>query len=211
METLNVEKANEVCWRIARQTAERMSPVSMDDISQVVWLWIVEHQLEILSWEEDKWIGRLLWHGFRQAYAYARRERAKIYGYEPQDEYFYRVGTLRKILPLYYGEAAEEMEVYLPDRDAAADIERGLTMVDVYTSSLLYQIFIEDDSEAQTAALAASWGVTLPAAQKKVQRALRALQDALGGPDPYYEGAGSRQAVSNARARAQTGRDYDTR
>lgn len=208
METLDVEKANKVCWSIARRASERFPPVSMDDISQVVWLWIVEHQLEILSWEEEKWLGRLYWHGYRQAYAYARRERAKIYGYEPQDEYFYRASTLRKLLPLYYGEAAEELELAIPDRDVAMDIERGLTMVDVSTSTLLFQIFSEDDAVARTAALAASWDITEAAAQKKVQRALRGLQEALGGPDPYYEGPGSRQAVSNARAQAETRRSY---
>jgi hypothetical protein len=207
MEALDVEQANKICWNIAARVSGRLPEVSADDISQTIWLWIVEHQAQILDWPDEEWVRRLYWRGYRLAWAYARKERARIVGYEIPDEYFYRLGTLRKLLPLYYAEADEE-EMFVPDRDAAADIERALTMVDVYTSSLLFQVFSGDDAEGQTAALAVAWGTTEGGARMKVQRALRALQDALGGPDPYREGTGEREVLSNARARVITGRQY---
>lgn len=209
MQELDVAEANEICWNVARRVAARFTHSTAEDLSQEIWLWIAGHQDEILAWPDEYRVQRLYRQGYHVARAYATRERAVCTGYEPQDEYFYRIGALRKILPLFYGEAHDE--IYVPDRDAVLDLERAFTKIDLASAVLLREVFGEDDAEGRTKALAVVWEISEDAARMKVQRALKALQEALGGPDPYYKPPARRPVLSNAQARALIGRQYGTR
>lgn len=208
METLDVEKANQVCWNVARHVQDTYPDSTLDDLSQQLWLWIVENQAEVLAWDGDEWTARLYRRGFRVCYALARRDRAAAFGYEPQDEYFYSLGALRRLLPLYFEERGpeEDGEFYVPDRDVAVDFEGAFTQLDGATAALLQYVYYGDDPEARTRALAATEACSLEAAQKRVSRALQRLRTALGGPNPYDHPG--RAVLSNAQAAAITRRQY---
>lgn len=206
METLDVEKANGAAWNIARKVGEKYPDSTVDDLSQEVWLWIVENQAEILTWEEEDWVRRLYRRGYRVANAAARRDRARYLGYEPRDEYFYSLTSLRKWLPFYYADGLDPEDQIMLDRDFKLDLDLALPDLDGETCALLRFVYDGDDPEGRTAALAASEGIEVGSARKRVQRALGRLREALGGPSPYeHEG---RQAMSNAKALTMTGRDY---
>jgi DNA-directed RNA polymerase specialized sigma24 family protein len=208
MMELDVEKITHIARRAALSVTKLFPDSTVDDLSQEIWLWVMAHTHKLEEWGEE-WEGKLWKTAFREALAVARRERAAIAGYEPRDEYFYRIGTLRKILPLFYGEAYDE--IIVPDRDAVLDLERAFTKIDVQAAALLYEVFGQDDAEGRTKALAAAWEVSDDAARQKVQRALKKLQEALGGPDPYYDPPERRVVISNAYAMAITGRQYGAR
>jgi DNA-directed RNA polymerase specialized sigma24 family protein len=205
---LNTEEINQVARNVARNVVEDYPDSLADDLSQEVWLWAMSHMDALINWGVG-WKPRFYRSAYRVAYAYARKDRAAAIGYEARDEYFYRVGQLRRMLPLYFAQAWLDLdaELILPDRDAKLDLEAGLAALDPETYQLLVHIYDQDDPEARTQALAASLGVSYEAADKRVYRAVKRLQAALGGPSPHDEWTG-RKAMTNAQAVSITRRQY---
>lgn len=203
-EEYNVPEINRVAATIARKVCEQFPETQPDDIAQEVWEWTINHLEWLKRWGEG-WIPKLYTSGYRIAYSYARRDRAARLGYEPRDEYFYSPGQLRKLLPLFFEE--RPIEPIIPDRDIVLDLQRGLGDLDPESYALLRLIYKGDLVEERMAALAASWGISPEAADKRVYRALKRLQKALGGPNPHDDWHG-RTAISNAQAAAITRRQY---
>lgn len=216
---LDIEEIDRICGIIGRRVHSRFPGTPAEDLSQEVWVWVAQHEEEVLEWTSERQEGlpdttgstaRLYRRGFRVATAYARREKAAATGYEPHDEFWYSIGMLRRVLPLWFEERLPESpdKLIIPDRDIVLDLNVAFPQLSPEQSSVLRAMFEGDPEERRTYDdIADYWRVTSQSAEKKVQRALGALQELLGGPNPYEHPG--RKAISNATARAITAQSFE--
>lgn len=180
------------------------------DIAQAAW----ERALERSEWFakqlEQGHVGlireelrRAAWRACKDEERYQRTKRAVANGYDADDEQFYTLGLLRALLPAFFdGGVAEEPPKTRGGRGGSLKSERGdyLTMmVDIgagmekiapHERRSLEQWFSlpqGDDSSGRSyrSQFASSQGMTLAAMEQRVTRALRSLQKALGGDNPW--------------------------
>lgn len=69
--------------------------VEVEDVAQTMWLWVMDHQLQVEGLPPYTLKRRLKDVGL----AYARKEKATRSGYHPEDEYTYSQPVLVKLLP----------------------------------------------------------------------------------------------------------------
>lgn len=140
-------------------------------------------------------------------------------GYQVEDVYFYPRGLLRELLP-YLGDqasftalAAKGERVGRSNKPAHESGDAQAMMVDLHTAwdklkqeqrDYLWPAYVEPCSDEPFKTLGERLGITEQAAYMRVDRALGALQQHLGGPRPVER----RKAMSNAAAQSQTRSDY---
>jgi len=212
--------------------------VSYADLAQEGFIWALNHRGTIRSRLEDGKRGqyRLIAQLAGHMQKVARQEKASKAGYSPDDEVFYSQGLLEMALPAVWDESymlrppmeGERIVTGRSTADPAAGNDWLATTVDVRraweNADLTSQ---QRDAMAlryhpafrlTVAAVADAMGTAKSTASDRLNGALRALQDELGGPRPEGcswdcecrpEPVGSRRAMSNASARAMTDREYD--
>lgn len=179
--------------RVAAESRRRYPFVDRDDVQQELALWMITHEDLVRKWREHEWGG--LWKSLINcARAYCEREKAYVHGYEPEDVFFYSLGHLQMLLPQVF----EEDWGYPTSSEVIG--QRGLG--DPATGGDLMTMVVDvrralkglDDASVALLQLAAEYGfdydmmsVNGNAVKVKVYRALRRLQDRLGGPNPYRE------------------------
>lgn len=193
------------------------------DLIQEAWVWVLDRPkklAEIMAEEEEsertRRLRNVLCNHLDQV---ARREKAHALGYEPADEFFYPLGALRDLLPGCYGHvdwtsfSVNDLEIR-PTGDPAeggnrvaelSDISQALGRLAKDDQRLLFLRFGAGDTIAD---IATEFSVEEGAANMRVDRALRRLQQEMGGPAPrsdQREYTGSRRVISNAHAQAITG------
>src|SRR5258707_6804938 len=70
--------------------------VDVDDVTQELWVWVLANQDKAESLAEKGWLARRL---RTVGERYGRRQKAARSGYSPEDECFYTLGQLLRILP----------------------------------------------------------------------------------------------------------------
>lgn len=146
--------------------------VGADDLRQELWLWVCSHPDMALALAEKGWLTRRL---RTVGERYARRQKAAKLGYSPQDEVFYSVSRIRRMLPEALDpEATPPVETYRENGlygewvTALADVRRALQLVkEQHRRALLAWYRGERGDEAED-----------------VVAALFAVQHQLGGSRP---------------------------
>lgn len=215
---LDVEAMYDLAGRASRAVVKRLQGSSQEDLEQDGIEWMLANEERIKNWHDTcetdtMFQGKLFKSVYHHMLEVAQKEKAERTGYLPQDNFYYSVGMIRKLLPLYYMDKiasitpgmAEELD--LPDRDIYLDFDRALRIVRDDIRTVLYQWFGEDrDLEELYCELQDVYNVSNEGARKKVYRVVKQLQEALGGEQPaQFEG---RKSVSNAAARAITARAW---
>lgn len=212
---------------VARSAARRFTMVDWEDIAQELRLWWVKNHARIGRYlvedaeHQDAKPGtkKLMRALSLEASGYCQVEKARHLGYRVEDLFFYTTGALRELLTM-----ALDYECWLQlgqrsvedgsPRVAASpaegnnlvavlsDVRRGLDLVSDADRDLLVALYRDAMSEAELAERA---GLTVEAINKRHDRALMRLRDALGGErPPMHEGPGARRVIGNAAARAMT-------
>lgn len=193
------------------------------DLVQEAWVWALEHPkklAEIVAEEEEANRTRRLRNQLVSHLGkVARAIKAQACGYEPDDEFFYTLPALRDLLPGCYGHvdwtsfAVNDLEIR-PAGDPAeggnrvaelSDVNVALGRLSKEDQRLLFLRYGVGDSEAD---IAGGLSIEQGAAHMRLERALKRLQDELGGPPPRRdqpEYTGSRRVMTNAHAQAITG------
>ena len=203
----------------AARYANRYRMVERDDIAQELRLWWITHQRVVNRYLEEEKTAFLARALNRAAERYCRDVRAQSVGYSPADEFFYNAGQLRELLPLIWkpelviqdqqpdeggkirsGKPANEGNNLLA---MVSDVARGFVQLEWDQRNLLE---IQFGLGFTNKDMAGFFDTTEPAIKMRVQRALDALVQILGGKSPYddFDGPGSRHAMSNAHAQAIT-------
>jgi len=192
---------------------------------QEAWVWALERpqKLNALLDEDDeqertrKLRNALCNHLDRVA----RKEKAAILGYEPEDEYFYSLGQLRELLPQVYGEKADWVSFSASDNevkptsDPAEGGNRVASLVDVgealgrLSQQDQWCLYLRYGTGASELDIAENHlQVEQGAAHMRIERALKRLRQELGGSPPRYDAPeyiGSRRVMTAPHAQAITG------
>lgn len=208
---------------IARGVARRYPHTDWEDVAQEMRLWWVstnrvDGYLDEDTEEDKEGTKKLMRSLTRVGRGVCEQDKASATGYHVGDLYWYSQGLLRELLPLYFqadpttlAEPAPEggVRVKRPLNEgnnlpaALADLSRGLASLSAASRELLVSIYRDGATEAE---LAIEAGISVEGMNKRHDRALAALRDRLGGEPPiFYDGPGSRRAISNANAQAMTG------
>lgn len=228
----------------AARSAKRRYPTSdVDDLQQVALMWCVEHPRKLNAYltDGDSRRGvRMLTASMRNAAKkYARDERAQDFGYFLEDEAWYSKRMLKgdgnKPGLLHYVFEKENWRKPPPSDGAGrgkgdpaegggwltmmVDLDRAIGALDNDSRVLLVEHYMFGQSYEQIGRRIDRSKATVA---KHVDRAVRKIQDYLGGPrpsdDPAEEGAtydfetyyvGMRHAISNAHARAITSNQWE--
>lgn len=187
----------------AQRLHRRFPMCEHQDLVQEMYVWWYSHPRIVKGYLDDEDNGghKKLSASLRNAaLAWCQKEKARTSGYEVDDLYFYSVGSLRELLPAVYDPAAWErlgkQDLSKPlvsgggetdglDHIAAmADVSRAVQQMPAEQRGLIEATFRDDVSAEQ---LAARLDTSVEAARMRVQRALRRLQDELGGQRPHLE------------------------
>jgi len=205
--------------QIATETRRQFPMVDRDDIVQELWVWALSHKDKIDGWLDDGKRGeRSLAKALRRrARAYATVEKAARVGYDATDNYYYSTGLLRELIPQALDrESWVEPGVHTdtgklsrttPPSEGGnrvamlADVRASMETGSSTDKELLWTHFglsLDEDEHALTL------GITVEALRTRLHRAVVRLQRRLGGPKPDGLYVGTRRAISNAQAIAQT-------
>ncbi len=190
--------------------------VETGDVINHLWVWMLEHpekMQEFCDESNETLAGFVL---MVEAKRYCKQEKAGRAGYSTQDEYYYTVPVLRELMADVFDHEGWALQSVSSDgqpkakADPRMSNERLVMLADVAQSlqSLpqrhynvlvwVYKYGYDDEL------LGRELDCTPEAAQKRTERALVALQRALGGIDPFREYTGARKARSNAACVAET-------
>jgi hypothetical protein len=205
------QEIQDTIQRVASSLKKQFHQVEREDIVQELWV-------KYLSTNTDHMNRKMLWSTLRRAgTAFCTLEKAAITGYDPDDLYFYSTGQLRELLPVVMdreswtqtgvvadlGKITSTGDPALGNNRLAmiCDVRSALEACSETDKRLLWTAFglRVDDTE-----YAMSLGITEDALRMRVVRALRRLQQRLGGPRPDIGSYGRRRALSNAQAQAIT-------
>ena len=196
--------------RAARTVSRRFTDVSRDDIGQEIWAWALAEgsrlETEGLSASPDSddyraAVKRLRLDLRRAGERYARKERAAIRGYSPDDEAFYSERALVEVLlPALFAAGLAESPPRTSERSgrhartdgaeygtwlvSLLDVQSGLERIKEEHRWILWKRFGEsvDRTDAE---LAEELGITVDQLRSRVRWAVGRLQYQLGGPSPY--------------------------
>ena len=207
-EVLWLDEATDVASQVARVVHRKYSVYfDVSDLRQELLVWVWRRQDKVKGWldhdqnPEDyrggiRQLGKTL---TRQADKYCRRIKAQKLGYEIRDEQYYDSITLSELLPFAWGEVVDTKRVDNGEKVSGAgnpaeggnyviqlfDVRRALSKLDEMDRDVLELKF---DQGFTFAEIAETLEVSDTTAHRKVDSAIRRLQNKLGGPNPFAKG-----------------------
>ena len=203
--------------------------VPTDDLWSEGYLWVVANPgkvREYLTFDPPREGERMLYSALRNRLRhFARREKAAIAGYRPQDEFFYTPTQIREeLLPALFDREAWANPPTPPDGGGGgrtpaherggwmaslADVADAYRKLDRETRDMLRMRFADDLPQTRIAEIL---GLSDMDITRGIERAVNRIHAELGGDRPEYERdeiVGLRRSMSNASAQAITGSTYD--
>lgn len=207
MELVTLELAQEVAVVTARKVHKKyVTYFDVADVTQELMLWVVTHNNKIEEWlghEVDseefkvgvKKLGKTL---TRQADKYCRKIKAQKVGYELRDEQFYSPTNIAEMLPFAWKDVVETRDATKPRVSGSTnpaeggdymvkmfDIRRALLKLNEYDRDVLELKFAQNLTYRE---LAEELEVSESTAHRKVDNAIRHVNNFLGGSNPYGKG-----------------------
>ena len=165
--------------------------------------WITEQLVEATDAEKRKHAeSRIAWQMIRAAERYARREKATKSGYQVNDEVYYQGYTLGQLLPFVIasvvdGTVIEQIQDMIQDGQprgssspsegggllaSLIDIKIGFTKLEVEDQTILRIRYLDNFTLQQ---IANQYGCSVSTADRRVDSAMRKIQNELGGVNPF--------------------------
>jgi len=196
-----IERYDNLVSHIAYQFSRKYNMLDVQDIRQELWVWFLEHPNKVKSWEkmDDKESVKLIARSLRNcAKDYCQKEKAKIAGYNVEDNYYYDKQVLEFILPaVLRGDTTSpsmlELGFSATKKVASeggnwfammADVDKALKKLNEEQFNIVYLRF-GDGSDNGT--LAKELSISEDAARMRVNRAMNSLLNILGGARPRKE------------------------
>jgi RNA polymerase sigma factor (sigma-70 family) len=200
-----LQESREIAVTVARKVHRRYHTYfDMQDVTQELMVWVLRRQDKIKEWldhpkESDEYkmgvrkLGKTL---TRNADKYCRRMKAQKLGYEVRDEQYYSPISLSELLPFVWSDVVETRDASKPKVSGGGnpaeggnyviqlfDIRRALKKLDPQDKLVLQMKFFEQLNYQE---IAQTFGVSDSTAHRKVDGALRRLNNHLGGQTPFH-------------------------
>ena len=180
----------ELASTIAKSFASKWKLVDVNDLEGHLFLWLVEHEADLIRFRDDGNDGRLYVSLRREASRYCVKETKQVANVDEMDNNnFYNIDMVYRALPFLfeYDTVAAEMSNDVTGLGHAImtdinSVYHGLPSDVKQILSLRYRdgLTFQQISEA--------YDITLSAAEKRVERAVHRLYNALSGtPVQWYE------------------------
>jgi RNA polymerase sigma factor (sigma-70 family) len=175
--------------------------VQLDDITQELWLWFVEHPNKVKEWynlEDQKVSIKLFARALHNAASkYCQYEKARTSGYEISDIFYYKRDIVEELLPgVISGNLIEPENINDLNSGRAAktpsegnnllamqvDISSAYGRIKPEQQNILKQWYLSNRNSKD---LAKELGTNEKTARMRVLRAIDAIIKKLGGPAPY--------------------------
>jgi RNA polymerase sigma factor (sigma-70 family) len=199
-----LEESREIAVTVARKVHRRYHTYfDMQDVTQELMVWVLKRQDKIKEWldhphESDEYkmgVRKLAKTLTRNADKYCRKLKAQKLGYEVRDEQYYSPISLSELLPFVWSDVVETRDASKPKVSGGGnpaeggnyviqlfDIRRALKKLDPQDKLVLQMKFFEQLNYQE---IAQTFGVSDSTAHRKVDGALRRLNNHLGGQTPF--------------------------
>jgi len=199
-----LDESREIAVTVARKVHRRYHTYfDVQDVTQELMVWVLKRQDKIKEWldhplESDEYkmgvrkLGKTL---TRNADKYCRRLKAQKLGYEVRDEQYYSPISLSELLPFVWSDVVETRDASKPKVSGGGnpaeggnyviqlfDIRAALRKLDPQDKLVLQMKFFEQLNYQE---IAQTFGVSDSTAHRKVDGALRRLNNHLGGQTPF--------------------------
>lgn len=197
--------------------------IEYDDLVSIGYTWIAKHKDKVLEWSDKeqhpagwKALGLSMLRYMNREIA---KERAKRTGSSTQDAFYYTPGIIAEVLPDIW-DADDRMPSQAGDkpdtrrgrsqpnegmnREAVlADVSQAVSRLAVEERNLLQARFYSNLTVAEIARL---YGISDDTVTRRVNNAIRTVNDLLGGESPWKR---RRKSRSSAAAIAETRTQWD--
>lgn len=195
------ERYDNLVSYIAYEFSRKYKMLDVQDIRQELWVWFLEHPNKVKSWEkiDDKESVKLVARSLRNcAKDYCQKEKARIAGYNVEDNYYYDKQVLEFILPaVLRGDATSPSLLdlgFTATKKVASeggnwfamvsDVDKALSKLNEEQFNIIYLRFGDGSNNAT---LAQELSISEDAARMRVNRAMNSLLNLLGGSRPRKE------------------------
>jgi RNA polymerase sigma factor (sigma-70 family) len=178
--------------------------IDRQDISQELWLWFATRPNKLRDWydnfeskDRDKLVAKSLRNA---ALKFCTKEKAKSAGYEVTDNFYYQPQIIEEFLPYILNDSymlpigVNDVN-YKPDRNSVAesntwlavraDISEAFETVEERHQNVLRLRYNSINTTLEQ--VGSELNISPDAARKRVDRAIQAMIDELGGKRPYTE------------------------
>ena len=191
--------------KIANEFGKRYRMVEPRDISQELWVWFMTHPNKTKEWlliDNQKEATKMFAKSLRNAaLGYCIKEKARIEGYSPEDNFFYSKDFIKDLLPAVLSNDPKRIQQVLDSgakttKDLSesgdwlafsADVRKAYSKLSDKEQRLVFLFYAEEvkgrDLHVQTESSRPSARADMMAAN----RALNKMVKLLGGFKPYYE------------------------
>ncbi len=199
-----VDEYNLLVSTLAMEYSRKYSIIETADIRQILWMWFVTHPNKYTEWsklpskDKEKLIAKSLRNA---ALKYCEQEKARKFGYDMVDLYYYDSSVVEAFLPSIL---ADSYEIPTKIKDLnfqfgksgevtdgnnwlvlRSDIEKAFNQLAEAKQNILRLRFTTDNSEWSE--LAKELNTSADGARKRVERAVNSLIRNLGGWRTYND------------------------
>lgn len=199
-----VDEYNLLVSTLAMEYSRKYSIIETADIRQILWMWFVTHPNKYTEWsklppkDKEKLIAKSLRNA---ALKYCEQEKARKFGYDMVDLYYYDSSVVEAFLPSIL---ADSYEIPTKIKDLnfqfgksgevtdgnnwlvlRSDIEKAFNQLAEAKQNILRLRFTTDNSEWSE--LAKELNTSADGARKRVERAINSLIRNLGGWRTYAD------------------------
>jgi DNA-directed RNA polymerase specialized sigma24 family protein len=185
--------------------------VEASDIRQELWVWFLSHPNKVKAWEsiDEKQSIKLIARSLKNAAKdFCQKEKAKRVGYHVEDNYYYDRQVLEILLPaVLRGDSTAPSMVdlgFTSTRKVASeggnwfammsDIDKAMKKLPDEQFNIIYLRFGDG---VDNSGVASELGISDDAARMRINRAMNALLNLLGGKRPRRERDYTEDEVTN--------------
>lgn len=201
----HVNQFSQLVHKIGNEFSNRYRMVDRQDIYQEVWLWFITHPNKFASWyqmENQKEATKLFARSLRNAaLAFCIREKARIEGYSPDDNFYYSKDFIKELLPAVLSDDVKRIQKTLDSGSKtakdlsesgdwmafAADIRQAFSKLSDQDQRLVYLFYAEEITGSELHVQTNSDRPSVRADMMAANRALGKMVKFLGGYKPFED------------------------
>ena len=200
-----INEFSPIVHRVANEYARKYRMVGRDDICQELWVWFMVHPNKTTEWlalENQKEATKLFAKSLRNAaLGYCIKEKARIEGYAPEDNFFYSKDFIKNLLPAVLSNDPKRIQQVLDTGSKtvkdlsesgdwiafSSDVRVAYSKLSDEEQRLVFLFYAKDLSGSDLHVQTESGRPSPRADMMAANRALNKMVKNLGGFRPYYE------------------------